>query len=221
MLNKQFLNEYINPELTKASVFMEDATDGLGNKQKTLHMKGLFIQGDVRNHNGRVYPAREIENAVKQLKAQIAENSGVCGEADHPEDLNINIDRISHVITDIWYENANGYGKLKVLPTPMGQLVKTLLESGVKLGVSSRGSGDVDHDGIVNDYTIITVDAVVSPSAPSAFPTAIYEGLLNTRKGAHYIDTLRGAPITEYQNPKVQKYIKETMFNLIKDLKIK
>jgi hypothetical protein len=220
--NKQFLNEYIAPSVNKASVLYEDTMDGMGNKQKSLHMSGLFIEGDVRNHNGRIYPSHEIKAAVDRLNSIISETGSVCGEADHPDDLQINIDRISHQIIKMWYENANGYGKLKLIPTPLGELVKTLLESGVKLGVSSRGSGNVDENtGKVSDFEIITVDIVVNPSAPSAYPTAIYEGLRNMKGGDSYLNSLRGAPVTEYQNPIVQEYLKETMIKMIKDLKLK
>ena len=120
---------------------------------KTLYMKGIFIQGGVKNANERVYPVGEIESAVDTLNKQITEGFSVLGEVDHPDDLKINLDRVSHMITSMWMDGPNGYGKLKILPTPMGQLVRTMLESGVKLGVSSRGSGNVnDLDGWYRDW---------------------------------------------------------------------
>ena len=113
-------------------------------------MKGIFIQGNVRNANERVYPVNEISNAVKTMGELIKEHGGILGEVDHPDDLKINLDRVSHAIVDINMDGPNGVGKLKILPTPMGQLITTMLESGVKLGVSSRGSGNVsDVDGRV------------------------------------------------------------------------
>ncbi len=115
-------------------------------------------------------------------------------------------------------DGANGFGKLKILPTPMGQLVRTMLESGVKLGVSSRGSGNVnDMDGRVSDFEIITVDVVAQPSAPNAYPKAIYEGMMNMRHGHRLMDIakeVRG-------DKKVERYLKEEVMRLIKDLKIK
>ena len=117
----------------QARVIVESANDG-----KDLYMKGICIQGGVRNANQRVYPVNEISRAVTTLSEQIGNGFSVLGEVDHPEGLNINIDRVSHMITDMWMDGPNGYGKLKILPTPMGQLVKTMLESGVKLGVSYR-----------------------------------------------------------------------------------
>jgi hypothetical protein len=120
----------------------------------------------VRNANQRVYPVNEIGRAVKTLNDQITGGYSVLGEVDHPEGLTVNLDRVSHMITEMWMDGDNGYGKMKILPTPMGQLVKTMLESGVKLGVSSRGSGNVSEDGRnqVSDFEIITVDVVAQPS---------------------------------------------------------
>jgi len=156
-----------------------------GEHGKNLYLKGICIQGDKRNQNQRVYPAREIARAVKTLNDQIAGGYSVLGEVDHPDDLKINLDRVCHMVTEMWMEGADGYGKLKILPTPMGSLVKTMLENGVKLGVSSRGSGNVSDNGSgeVSDFEIITIDVVAQPSAPGAYPTPIYEHLMNYRGG--------------------------------------
>jgi hypothetical protein len=191
---------------------VESADNASGGKD--LHMKGIFIQGGVKNANQRVYPVEEIGRAVTTLNEQIAEGYSVCGEVDHPEGLNINLDRVSHLITDMWMDGANGYGKLKILPTPMGNLVKTMLECGVKLGVSSRGSGDVDPTGNVNGFEIITVDVVAQPSAPGAYPTPIYEHLMNERGG--YKAFLTSKEVTG--DPKAQKYIAESLLNIISRL---
>jgi len=189
-----------------------------GSELKTLYMKGIFIQGGVKNANERVYPVNEIENAVDTLNKQIQEGYSVLGEVDHPDDLKINLDRVSHMITSMWMDGANGFGKLKILPTPMGQLVKTMLESGVKLGVSSRGSGNVnDLDGRVSDFEIITVDIVAQPSAPNAYPKAIYESLMNMKHGHKVLDIARDVR----GDKKVQRYLGEEVKRLIKDLKIK
>jgi hypothetical protein len=112
-------------------------------------------------------------------------------------------------------DGPNGYGKLKLLPTPMGQLVKTMLESGVKLGVSSRGSGNVlEGSGEVSDFEIITVDVVAQPSAPGAYPTPVYEHLMNARGG---MKAYQIAQATK-EDPKAQKYLKESLINLISRL---
>jgi len=205
---------YLREHLTfdQARMVTETANEG-----KDLYMKGICIQGGVKNANQRVYPVTEISNAVKQLNDQITSGNSVLGEVDHPDDLKINLDRVSHMITEMWMDGPNGYGKLKVLPTPMGQLVKTMLESGVKLGVSSRGSGNVaESTGDVSDFEIVTVDVVAQPSAPNAYPKAIYEGLLNMHHGHNVLEIAREAN----GNAKVQKYLKDEVVRLIKDLKI-
>ena len=195
----------------QAQVIVENANDG-----KDLYMKGICIQGGVRNANQRVYPVQEIGRAVKTLNDQITGGYSVLGEVDHPEGLNINIDRVSHMITECWMDGDNGYGKLKILPTPMGNLVKTMLESGVKLGVSSRGSGNVREDGSgeVSDFEIITVDVVAQNSAPGAYHPQIYEHLMNARGG---IKSYEFAQATKHDE-KAQKYLKESLINLISKL---
>ena len=205
---------YLRETLTfdQARVVTETANEG-----KDLFMKGICIQGGVKNANERVYPVSEISNAVKQLNDQITSGNSVLGEVDHPDDLKINLDRVSHMISEMWMDGPNGYGKLKILPTPMGTLVKTMLESGVKLGVSSRGSGNVaESTGDVSDFEIVTVDVVAQPSAPNAYPKAIYEGLLNMRNGHQALEIAREAN----GNTRVQKYLKDEVTRLIKDLKI-
>ena len=207
---------YLKEHLTfdRASMVVESSGEGA---LKSLYMKGIFIQGGVKNANERVYPVSEIENAVETLNKQIQEGYSVLGEVDHPDDLKINLDRVSHMITSMWMDGANGFGKLKILPTPMGKLVETMLESGVKLGVSSRGSGNVDDlNGKVSDFEIVTVDIVAQPSAPNAYPKAIYEGMMNMRHGHKLMDIAKDAR----GDKKVEKYLREEVMRLIKDLKI-
>ena len=129
---------YLKEHLTfdRANMVVESVSEQ-GNELKTLYMKGIFIQGGVKNANERIYPVNEIENAVDTLNKQIQEGYSVLGEVDHPDDLKINLDRVCHMITQMWMDGPAGHGKLKILPTPMGQLVKTMLESGVKLGALS------------------------------------------------------------------------------------
>jgi hypothetical protein len=187
------------------------------NEGKDLYMKGICIQGGIKNANQRTYPVSEIAKATKTLNDQISSGYSVLGEVDHPDDLKINLDRVSHMITEMWMDGPNGYGKMKILPTPMGQLVKTMLESGVKLGVSSRGSGNMSEygNGEVSDFEIITVDVVAQPSAPGAYPTPIYEHLMNTKGG----NMAKGLAAEVRNDPKAQKFLKEALTNIIKDLK--
>jgi hypothetical protein len=205
-----YLREHLS--FDQAGVVLEsDDKDG-----KNLYLKGIAIQGGIRNQNQRVYPVREIENAVKTLNDQIQNGYSVLGEVDHPDDLKVNLDRVSHMITNMWMEGPNGYGKMKILPTPMGNLVRTMLESGVKLGVSSRGSGNVnDATGEVAEFEIITVDVVAQPSAPGAYPTPVYEHLLNARGGSR---AFRVAQEVQ-QDPKAQKHLREAMLKIINGLK--
>ena len=205
---------YLRENLTfeTAQIQLVEGKDG-----KELFMEGICIQGGVKNANERIYPVSEISNAVKTLNEQIKEGNSVLGEVDHPDDLKINLDRVCHMITSMWMDGPNGYGKLKILPTPMGELVKTMLQSGVRLGVSSRGSGNVDpHNGHVSDFEIVTVDVVAQPSAPNAYPKAIYEGLLNMKNGHTVLEMARESG----SNDKVQKYLTNEVSRLIRDLKI-
>jgi hypothetical protein len=205
---------YLREQLSfdQARVVLEsDDKDG-----KNLYLKGIAIQGGIRNANQRVYPVPEITKAVKTLNDQIQNGYSVLGEVDHPDDLKVNLDRVSHMITDMWMDGPNGYSKMKVLPTPMGNLIRTMLESGVKLGVSSRGSGNVDDSsGEVADFEIITVDIVAQPSAPGAYPTPVYENLMNTRGGMRAFKVATEVK----EDPKAQKYLKESLLQIIKGLK--
>lgn len=209
---KNYLRE--NLSFDQAQLVLESSEEG---DKKTLHLNGICIQGDIRNQNQRVYPSSEISRAVKTVNEQIAGGYSVLGEVDHPADLRINLDRVSHMITKMWMDGPNGYGKLKLLPTPMGQLIQTMLENGVKLGVSSRGSGNVSEDGSgkVSDFEIITVDIVAQPSAPGAYPTPVYEHLMNTVGGLKAFNIAQ-----EVQgDPKAQKYIAENLMRIIGKLK--
>lgn len=216
-MSKMILQEYLNPVSANSKVTLEEDTDTFGNKTKNLYMEGIFIQGDIRNANERIYPVREIKRAVDTINEQLTKGISICGEVDHPDDLKINLDRVSHCIVDMDMDGPNGVGKLKILPTPMGQLVRTMLESGVKLGVSSRGSGNVnDMDGRVSDFEIITVDIVAQPSAPNAFPKAIYESLMNMKHGHKVLEIAK-----EVQGDKqVQRFLGEEVKRLIRELKL-
>ena len=214
MARNTYLKEHLSFSQARVELLTEEAADGSG---KSLYMKGICIEGGVRNANERVYPVNEIARAVGTVNEQIKTGHSVLGEVDHPDDLKINLDRVSHMIENMWMDGPCGYGKLKILPTPMGTLVKTMLDNGVKLGVSSRGSGNVnDANGHVSDFEIVTVDVVAQPSAPNAYPTAIYEGLINMKHGHRMFEMAKEAG----QDNKVQKYLKNEVLKLIKDLKI-
>lgn len=179
MKNQLLIEEYSNNE---SSIVCESSEDS-----KNLFLKGVFMQADIQNRNKRIYPLHEMCRAVASANKMIQENGGIFGEADHPNSLNINIDRISHVITELYMDGSNAIGKAKILDTPMGKIVKEISKTGVKYGVSSRGTGQVNEDGIVENFQIVTVDVVVHPSAMGATPSSIYENLQTYRKSEKII----------------------------------
>jgi len=208
---------YLREQLTftQANIQVLEESDVGGGKH--LYLKGICIEGNKRNANDRIYPLHEITKAVGTINQQIKEGNSVLGEVDHPDDLKINLDRVCHSVENMWMDGEAGCGKLKILPTPMGDLVKTLLQAGVKLGVSSRGSGNVDdRTGHVSDFEIVTIDVVAQPSAPNAYPKAIYEGLMNMKYGHRLLEVARESG----QDNRVQRYLKDEVKKLIRDLKI-
>lgn len=186
------------------------------NGHKNMFMEGVFVQGGVKNANQRVYPVSEIAKAVESVQKRIADGYSVLGECDHPPELTLNVDRVSHIIENMWMNGSDGYGKLKIVPTPMGNIIRTLIESGATLGVSSRGSGEVDGSGNVSNFDIVTVDIVAQPSAPSAYPKAIYEGLMNMQGG---YKTWQLAQAVQHDSA-AQKYLSEQIVKFIKELKL-
>lgn len=186
------------------------------NGEKNMFMEGIFVQGGVKNANQRVYPVSEIARAVESVQKKISDGFPVLGECDHPPELTVNVDRVSHIIENMWMDGPNGYGKLKIVPTPMGNIIRTLIESGATLGVSSRGSGEVDNQGNVSNFEIVTVDIVAQPSAPDAYPKAIYEGLMNMRGG---YNTWKLAQDVQHDKT-AQKYLSEEIVKFIRELKL-
>jgi hypothetical protein len=204
------LYEYMAP--AQAGLKLLESEDG-----KDLFMAGLFIQGDTKNQNGRVYPKSEIERAVESVRSRLGTGETVLGELDHPEELQINLDRVSHIITDMSVDGSDGLGKLKIIDTPMGNIARSLLKAGAKLGVSSRGSGNVNESGKVSDFDIVTVDIVAQPSAPDAYPKTIYESLFNMRGGAVIFNT--AAAVTH--DISAEKHLMNQITGFIRELNLK
>ena len=149
--------------------------------EKSYIIEGVFAQAEQKNRNGRVYPRKVMESAVaKYVDEQVSKNRAV-GELNHPEGPTVNLDKVSHLITDLHFEGNDVIGKASILDTPMGQIVKGLLEGGVNLGVSTRGMGSLEQRGGVayvgEDFMLSTVDIVQDPSAPGAFVNGIMEGV--------------------------------------------
>ena len=148
---------------------------------KKYAIEGVFMQSESKNRNGRIYPKKIMEKAVgKYVDEQVSQNRAV-GELNHPEGPTVNLDKVSHLITDLHWEGNDVVGKAQILDTPMGQIVKGLLEGGVNLGVSTRGMGSLEEkNGIMfvkDDFVLNTVDIVQDPSAPTAFVNGIMEGV--------------------------------------------
>ena len=191
-----------NLSYSQAKIITEASSDG-----KSMYMEGIFVQGEKRNQNSRVYPVQEISKAVKAIQEKIETGYSVLGEADHPDDLQVNLDRVSHMIEKMWMDGQDGYGRLKLLPTPMGNICKTLLENGVKLGVSSRGSGNVTESGSVSEFEIQTVDIVANPSAPDAYPDPLYEQIMNGKRGNILLDVASAVNNDTVANQYLQKEV--------------
>jgi hypothetical protein len=148
---------------------------------KSYTIEGVFAQAEQKNRNGRIYPQPIMEAAVKKYaKEQVATKRAV-GELNHPEGPTVNLDKVSHLITELKVEDNNVMGKATILGTPMGEVVKGLLEGGVQLGVSTRGMGSLERRGdamyVKDDFMLNTIDIVQDPSAPGAFVNGIMEGV--------------------------------------------
>ena len=151
------------------------------NGKKLLYIEGVFLQADLKNRNGRVYPFGVLEREVGRYNEQYVSAGRALGELGHPDGPTVNLDRVSHKIVSLKAEGTNFIGKAQILNTPMGSIAKSLLESGVKLGVSSRGMGSIEEKNGANyvrdDFMLATAaDIVADPSAPDAFVNGIMEG---------------------------------------------
>ena len=167
----------ITEEVTNVNII----TEMVGGK-KTLHIEGVFLQGEIKNRNGRMYPIQTLANEVKRYNENFVCKGRALGELGHPDGPTVNLDRVSHKITCLTQEGNNFRGKAQILETPMGKIAKSLLESGVMLGVSSRGVGSLrmtneGHKIVGEDFQLATAaDIVADPSAPDAFVNGIMEG---------------------------------------------
>ena len=157
--------------------YIIEETDG----KKATYIEGIFMQAEKKNRNGRVYPKQTLFSAVEKYVTEQVKTGRAVGELDHPEGPQINLDKVSHKITELKFEGDDVVGKAQILKTPMGQIVEGLIDGGVKLGVSSRGMGTVENKGgasvVKGDYMLATVDIVQDPSAQEAFVNGIMEGV--------------------------------------------
>ncbi len=208
-MKEQLLVEELTP--SQAGLITESSADG-----KTAWLSGIFMQADIKNRNGRVYPSNEISEAVKIAQQTINERNGIMGELDHPQTLSVNLDRVSHVITEMKMEGSNAMGKAKMLNTPMGNIARELVNSGVALGVSSRGAGTVNESGGVSGFQFVTVDIVAQPSAPNAYPSTVFESLEMAKNGHNVLDLAEAIKhdegAQEYFKKEIMKWLSEGMF---------
>jgi len=187
------------------------------NGKKILHIEGVFLQGDIKNRNGRVYPFGVLEREVGRYNEQYITVGRALGELGHPDGPTVNLDRVSHKIVSLKAEGSNFVGKAQILNTPMGDIAKNLLESGVKLGVSSRGMGSIEEKNGANyvrdDFMLATAaDIVADPSAPDAFVNGIMEG-------KEWV--WENGILKEQQVSKYHRYISESTKRNIEERKLK
>ena len=207
--------------ITETIENVEVITEGTG-ADKKLYIEGVFLQSEIKNRNGRMYPFNVLEKEVNRYNEEYVKTSRALGELGHPDGPTVNLDRVSHRITSLRAEGNNFIGKAQIMNTPMGNIAKSLLEDGVKLGVSSRGMGSIDRRedmGVVmDDFMLATAaDIVADPSAPDAFVEGIMEGkdwvwdggILRERAAAKTYQTIN--TLTD------QKRLDEQKLNLFND----
>lgn len=151
------------------------------NGSKSYKIRGIFMQADIKNRNGRVYPMEILQNEVQKYNKNFIKEKRAFGELGHPDGPTVNLERVSHMITSLTPDGKNFIGEAKIMATPMGEIVKNLMDEGAKLGVSSRGMGSLDQKNGANyvrdDFYLATAaDIVADPSAPNAFVEGIMEG---------------------------------------------
>ena len=199
-------NEDIAPIITEST-----------NGKKDYFIEGVFMQADIKNRNGRVYPKEIMEKEVGRYNKEFVEKQRAFGELGHPEGPTINLDKVSHLIQSLTLEGSNYVGKAKILSTPNGEIVKALINDGAKLGVSSRGLGSLEQKGnaqyVKGDFQLATAgDIVADPSAPEAFVEGIMEG----------VEWIMGANgvLTAHQAEDFQRTLKSTRLNKLEETKL-
>lgn len=199
---KQLLIERFNPNEAQ----LVESRD----QQRNLYLSGRIMAAEQENLNKRRYPLEEIVKAVDTINERIASGQSVMGELNHPDNLSIDLKNVSHIITEAWMEGNNAIGKCKILGTPSGVIVQNLIEGGVKLGVSSRGTGNVNHSGMVEDFSFIALDVVAQPSGPGCYPDVIRESVENPK-----ILSLAEAVV---HDASAQKYLKAEILKFVNSL---
>jgi hypothetical protein len=207
----KLITEYVENNLETICEAKKDGT-------KNYYIEGVFMQSEKKNRNGRIYTKESLEKAVEKYVTEQVKTGRAVGELNHPEGPTVNLDKVSHKITDLHWQGNDVVGKASILKTPMGQIVEGLLEGGVKLGVSSRGMGSlVQKNGaqyVGDDFMLSTVDIVQDPSAPSAFVNGVMEGVewvwdngLIRQQDIEEIETeIRSAPRKNLQEAEIRAF---------------
>jgi len=188
------------------------------NGEKQHFIEGVFMQAEQKNKNGRVYPKPILVKEAQRYVTEYVNKNRALGELNHPTGPSVNLDRVSHKVTWLYENNNDFYGKAKILDTPCGQIVKNLMNEGVKLGVSTRGMGSLEKRGGVNvvkeDFMLAAIDIVADPSAPNAFVNGIMEGrewiwdngILKEQQIAEYHNSLKKTPSRKLQAESIKLF---------------
>ena len=188
--------------------------------KKEMYIEGIFMQGNIKNQNGRQYPTKTLDKEVNRYVKEYVNKKRALGELGHPEGPSVNLDRVSHMITELKRDGDNFMGKAKIMDTPYGNIVKNLIKEGTNLGVSSRGMGSVKEvdgiDEVQEDFVLATVDIVSDPSAPGAFVNGIMEG----KEWVWENGVIKETNIQDYKNVILKtnkKYLDETKIKMFED----
>lgn len=185
------------------------------NKGKDVFLSGIFMESEIRNRNNRIYRLNEIAKAVDTLNETIKNYGGVLSELEHPKDrLSVNMNYVCSIITEMKMNNTKAYGKMKILDTPCGIILKEVIKGGYRPGVSSRGSGDVNSEGIVEGFNIQTVDVVTIQSAPNSQPQTVYESLQNMNGGNKILSLAEAVK----EDKSAQKYLEKEILKYFDEL---
>ena len=193
----------IREEIETVQVLTEEK-DGT----KSFYIQGPFLQGDIKNRNGRIYESRVLAKEVARYNENFIKRNRALGELGHPDGPTVNLDRVSHNITELYQEGSNFIGKAKILGTPMGEIVKNFIDEGIHFGVSTRGLGSVKptKDGIMevqDDFHLATVDIVTDPSGPQCFVNGIMENV------EFYYDVASNTYLPAHQQEEVAEVVEE------------
>ena len=201
----KLLTEFIS--FDRLEVLKENDKDG----KKIFRLKGPFLEASIRNKNGRIYSKEILVREVNSFVENKIKKNRSMGELDHPENPQINLERVSHIIESLEMKDNVGYGCARLIDTPMGRIAKTLVDEGIIVGMSTRGVGTLDGENVKEDYSLITVDVVADPSAPNCF----VEGVLENKEWIIQGDRIVEVAVQNLQKAVDKKYDPKSMSNQV------